>query len=104
VINLIICLIYRVAIGWHGEHSGIAATVFYGKPAGEAGGRNLRREKETMSHFAALHSIVFMIGFVSMFDLRHRRRRLQRLLASITLMTPEELDRIRRIQSACAEA
>jgi len=57
-----------------------------------------------MSHYAALHSIVFMIGFVAVFDLHHQRRRFKRLLASITLMTPEEVDQIRRIQSACSEA
>jgi hypothetical protein len=56
-----------------------------------------------MSHYAALYSIVLMIGFVSVFDLRHQRQRLSRLIASITLMTPEELERIRKIQWACSE-
>jgi hypothetical protein len=57
-----------------------------------------------MSHYASLYSIVFMIGFVCVFDLRHQRQRLCRLFASVILMTPDELDRIRRIQSACLEA
>jgi hypothetical protein len=57
-----------------------------------------------MTHYAALFSIVFMIGFVSMFDVSHKRRRLCRLIASVTLMTGDELERIRRIQSACLEA
>ena len=57
-----------------------------------------------MTHYAALFSIVFMIGFVSMFDVSHKRRRLCRLIASVTLMTDDELERIRRIQSACLEA
>jgi hypothetical protein len=57
-----------------------------------------------MTHYAALFSIVFMIAFVSMFDVGHKRRRLCRLIASVTLMTSEELDRIRKIQSACLEA
>jgi hypothetical protein len=56
-----------------------------------------------MSHYAALDSIVFMIGFVCVFDLRHQRLRLSRLLASASLMTPEELARIRMIWSACEE-
>lgn len=57
-----------------------------------------------MSHYAALNSIVFMIGFVYLFELQHRRHRFSRLLASITLMTPEELEHIRRIRAACEEA
>ena len=56
-----------------------------------------------MLHYAALHSIVFMVGFVYVFDRRHQRHRLCRLLASAVLMTPQELDAIRRIQSACEE-
>ena len=56
-----------------------------------------------MSPFAALYSIVFMIGFVCTFDLRHQRHRFWRLFASTSLMTSEELDRIRRIQLACEE-
>jgi hypothetical protein len=56
-----------------------------------------------MSHYAALFSIVFMIGFVCVFDLRHQRQRFCQLLASTALMTPEELERIRMIWSACEE-
>ena len=56
-----------------------------------------------MSHYAALQSIVFMMSVVWLFDLRHQRHRLRRLLASVTLMTPQELDWIRQIQSACEE-
>jgi hypothetical protein len=41
-----------------------------------------------------------MIGFVCLFDLRHQRHRLGRLLASVVLMTPAEVDLIRKIQSA----
>ena len=57
-----------------------------------------------MSHYAALNSIVFMIGFVYLFEIHHRRHRFLRLLASITLMTQDELAQIRRIQAACEEA
>jgi len=57
-----------------------------------------------MSHYAALHSIVFMMGFVYMFDLRHHRHRLCRLFDSVMLMTPQELDLIRKIQLAGEEA
>jgi hypothetical protein len=44
-----------------------------------------------------------MIGYVYLFDRRHQRRRFWRLLASVLLMTPEEVDLIRRIQSAGEE-
>jgi hypothetical protein len=56
-----------------------------------------------MSHYAALYSIVFMIGFVCLFDLRHQRHRLCRLLDSLVLMTPAEVDLIRKIQLAGEE-
>jgi hypothetical protein len=57
-----------------------------------------------MEHYAALFSIVFMIGFVGIFDLRHARQRLSRLWNSITLMNSDELEQIRMIWSACEEA
>jgi hypothetical protein len=57
-----------------------------------------------MSHFAALYSIVFMIGFVGVFDRRHQRTRFRRLFASFALMSAEELDIVRKIRLACEEA
>ena len=57
-----------------------------------------------MPQYAALLSIVFMIGFVWLFDRQHQRHRLHRLFATAALMTLEELDWIRRIQSACEDA
>ena len=57
-----------------------------------------------MSHFAALQSIVFMIGFVSVFDLRHQRLRFWRNFTSAALMTPADLEQIRKIQLACEDA
>jgi hypothetical protein len=57
-----------------------------------------------MSHFAALYSIVFMIGFVCVFDLQHGRRRFRQLFLSAGLLSTDELDLIRRIQAACEEA
>jgi hypothetical protein len=57
-----------------------------------------------MPHYAAfLQSIVFMIGFVWLFDRQHQRHRLHRLFATAALMT-QELDWIRRIQAACEDA
>ena len=56
-----------------------------------------------MSHYATLYSIVFMIGFVYLFDRRHQRRRFWRLVASVVLMTPVEVDLIRKIQLADEE-
>ena len=58
----------------------------------------------TMPHYAALQSIGFMIGFVRLFDRQHQRHRLHRLFATAALMTPKELEWIRRIQSACEDA
>jgi hypothetical protein len=55
-----------------------------------------------MSHYAALCSIVFMIGFVYLFDLRHHR--IIRLFGWVALMSPEEVDLIRKIQSASEDA
>ena len=57
-----------------------------------------------MSHYAALSSIVFMIAFVCLFDLRHKRNRIRRLIASVILMSAEELDQLRLIRLACEEA
>jgi hypothetical protein len=60
-----------------------------------------------MEHFAALYSIVFMIGFVCVFDLRHirnRRNRFLRMFLTAGLMTTNDLDQIRKIQLACNEA
>jgi len=56
-----------------------------------------------MSQYSALYSIVFMICFVLLFDRRHRHHRLQRVFASVALMTTDELGWIRKIQSACEE-
>ena len=56
-----------------------------------------------MSHYATLYSIVFMIGFVYLFDRRYQRRRFWRLVASVVLMTPVEVDLIRKIQLADEE-
>jgi hypothetical protein len=66
------------------------------------GGRGLKGERG-MPHYATLNSIVFMIGFVYLFDRRYRRRRFWRLLASVVLMTSEEVDLIRKIQLADEE-
>jgi hypothetical protein len=57
-----------------------------------------------MQHYAALQSVVFMIGFVWLFDRQHQRHRLHRLFDTAALMTPQELEWIRRIQSACEDA
>jgi len=57
-----------------------------------------------MSQYAALYSIVFMMAFVFVFDRRHQRRRFYRLFTAAELMSSQELDQIRKIQSACDEA
>jgi hypothetical protein len=57
-----------------------------------------------MSQYAALYSIVFMISFICLFEFQHQRHRLSRLFASVALMSAQDLDQIRKIQSACEEA
>ena len=57
-----------------------------------------------MSHYAALYSIVFTMGFVYLFDRQHQRRRFYQMFASVVLISPEELDLIRKIQVAGEEA
>jgi len=57
-----------------------------------------------MSHYAALDSIAFMIAFVCLFDVRRRRQRFWQMFASAALMSPAQVEQIRRIQSACGEA
>ena len=57
-----------------------------------------------MSHYAALCSIVFMIGFVYLFDHRHQHHCLIRFFTSVALMSPEEVHLIRKIQLAGEDA
>ena len=54
-----------------------------------------------MTHFSALYSIIFMMGFVAVFDGLHSRHRLFR---SVRLFTSEELDRLNSIWEACQES
>jgi putative exporter of polyketide antibiotics len=55
-----------------------------------------------MAHYFALLSTVFMMVFVVLFEKVHDRRKHEYGL--VTLMTPEQVDRIRRIMAACQEA
>ena len=90
-----------MAFGGHVFPTHAAADSAGVKPIGSAASL---REIENMSQYAALYSIVFMIGFVSLFDVRHKRQRFWHMFASVALMSPEQVDQIRRIQSACGEA
>ncbi len=56
-----------------------------------------------MEHFAALFSLVCMMAFVALFDLRRHRQKFLRLWSSVTLMSTDELEQIRTIWSACEE-
>jgi hypothetical protein len=56
-----------------------------------------------MAHHFALSSIIFMMGFVMTFDNIHHRNRLNRLWSSITLLSVDEVDRLRAIWSACQD-
>ncbi len=53
-----------------------------------------------MTNLCALHSIIFMIAFVLMFDGLHHRHRLFR---SLDLFSSDELDRLQAIWDACRE-
>jgi hypothetical protein len=54
-----------------------------------------------MTNYFALYSIIFMIGFVAVFDSLHQRNR---LLHSIPLFTSEELNRLQAIWRACEDS
>jgi hypothetical protein len=56
-----------------------------------------------MEQVAALFSLVCMMAFVALFDLRRHRQKLVRLWSSVTLMSVDELEQIRTIWSACGE-
>ena len=56
-----------------------------------------------MTQFFALLSLVFKIAFVLVFDSVHHKRRNRRFWTS-ALLSPEEVDRIRRILAACEES
>lgn len=53
-----------------------------------------------MTHFFALLSIVFMIGFVLIFDRLHRAGYITRYCSS-NLLSADEVDQLRRIALAC---
>jgi hypothetical protein len=55
-----------------------------------------------MSRYFALLSIVFMMGFVMMFDKVHFERRNSRFW-NTGLLSRQEVDRLVRILSACQE-
>lgn len=55
-----------------------------------------------MSHYCALFSLVFMMGFVALFDCLHVDRNNSRFYKR-GLMSREEIDLLRGILSACQE-
>jgi hypothetical protein len=56
-----------------------------------------------MTHFFALWSIVFMMGFVVTFDNIHNKNRTKRLVRSLALMSNDEVDQMRAIWCACQD-
>jgi hypothetical protein len=56
-----------------------------------------------MTHFFALWSIVFMMGFVVTFDNIHYKGRVKRVLSSLTLLSSDEVDQMRAIWCACQD-
>ncbi|HUA60430.1 MAG TPA: hypothetical protein VML19_16835 [Verrucomicrobiae bacterium] len=55
-----------------------------------------------MSHYYALLSIIYMMGFVALFDRVHVDRFIGRFCKS-GLMSREDVERIREIMLACQE-
>ena len=53
-----------------------------------------------MTHLYALHSVIFMMAFVLVFDALHHRHRLFR---GLNLFSADELDRLQSIWEACQE-
>jgi hypothetical protein len=54
-----------------------------------------------MTHFYALYSTIFMMAFVVLFEKVHDRR--QHGYGLVTLLAPDQVDRIFRIVAACQE-
>ena len=57
-----------------------------------------------VAHYCALYSVVFMMGFVGVFDSFHRRKRLMRMLGSIEFLTTAEVGQLRAIWTACQDS
>jgi hypothetical protein len=57
-----------------------------------------------MVNYSALSSIVFMMGFVFLFDGLHQRNRLTKLFRSISLCSPEEVNQVQAIWAACQDS
>jgi hypothetical protein len=56
-----------------------------------------------MQHYCALSSIVFMMGFVIVFEGAHHRKRLERIFRTLNLFSQDELEQVRAIWVACQE-
>ncbi len=54
-----------------------------------------------MTNYFALYAVIFMIGFVLVFDGHHQRTR---LIRSIHLLTSEELTNLQAIWDACQDS
>jgi hypothetical protein len=57
-----------------------------------------------MEHYCALSSVVFMMGFLFVFEGSHHRKRLDRLFNSLNLFSQNEMDQVRAIWAACQES
>ena len=57
-----------------------------------------------MPNYYALSSIVFMMGFVFVFDGLHQRNRLMRLFRSLSFLTPDEVNQVQAIWAACQDS
>jgi hypothetical protein len=56
-----------------------------------------------MQHYYALASIIYMMGFVIVFEGTHYRQKMERLFRSISFLSPDEVDQVRAIWAACQD-
>jgi hypothetical protein len=70
----------------------------------QPGGCRMRQDRsEYMSHYYALLSVIFMIGFVGLFDCMHVDKWNTRFCKD-RLLSREEIDQLRKVLLACQES
>jgi hypothetical protein len=62
------------------------------------------RENYSMTHYCALWSMVFMMGFVMVFDNVHWRKKFNRLFCSKNLLSQDELNHLLTVWTACQDS
>lgn len=57
-----------------------------------------------MPNYCALYSVVFMMGFVVVFDALHRKKRFIRLFQTVGFLSTDEVNQVRAIWAACQDS